>query len=135
MVGIYLSSHPLDAYKFEMNHFTSHTLEQATYLYEKASWQKNSSTNNARRRNSYASNIGFAKKQRQAWVRLPWKIIRPHCVLRFFGKDYEQFTLYERNEILLVRCSLQERFNERSEYAGPAADRNPVTSPVPFPRI
>ena len=36
MVGIYLSSHPLDAFKFEMDHFTSHTLQQASDLYEES---------------------------------------------------------------------------------------------------
>lgn len=136
MVGIYLSSHPLDAYKFEMNHFTSHTLEQATYLYEESQLAKEFNPQTMRVGGIVTQvTSALAKSSGRPWGTFTLEDYTSTLRFTLFGKDYEQFLPYMReNEILLVRCSLQERFQRTFRNRGAAADRNPVTSPGPVPK-
>ncbi|MDY0175113.1 MAG: DNA polymerase III subunit alpha, partial [Bacteroidales bacterium] len=136
MVGIYLSSHPLDAYKFEMNHFTSHTLEQATHLYEESQLAKEFNPQTMRVGGIVTQvTSALAKSSGRPWGTFTLEDYTSTLRFTLFGKDYEQFLPYMReNEILLVRCSLQERFQRTFRNRGAAADRNPVTSPGPVPK-
>lgn len=136
MVGIYLSSHPLDAFKFEMDHFTSHTLQQASDLYE----ESQSVTNFAPRELRVGGIVtqvtaALAKSSGRPWGTFTVEDYASSMRFTLFGKEYEQFLPYMReNEVLLIRCSLQERFQKSFRDRGAAADKKPLTLPGPAPK-
>jgi DNA polymerase-3 subunit alpha len=67
MVGIYLSSHPLDRFSFEMKHFTSHSLQEIAEILEKAQSEENFLPGSAAGRLGYQRNLCPSKNSGRPW--------------------------------------------------------------------
>ncbi|HPX79037.1 MAG TPA: DNA polymerase III subunit alpha [Bacteroidales bacterium] len=116
MVGIYLSSHPLDNFRFEMSHFTSHTIQQVLEILD----ESQSVENFVPREVCIAGIVtnvttALARTSGRPWGTCTVEDYSGTIKFTLFGKEYEQYLPYMReNEILLMNCSIQERFRTRS---------------------
>ena len=105
LIGIYLSSHPLDDYKFEIKHFTTNQLsdlEDLTALEGKEI--------------TLAGLITTAKenisKSGKPWGSFILEDYSSTHEFRLFGRDYDTFLKYLRDGLfVLVKGNAQERFS------------------------
>lgn len=119
LIGIYLSSHPLDDYKFEINHFTTNQISDLADLtpYDGKDLTIAGLVSVAR------ENISKAGKP---WGLLTLEDYSGTYEFRLFGRDYETFLKYLREGLfLLVKGVVQERFsfgnrnNDNNKKDGP----------------
>lgn len=107
LIGIYLSSHPLDEYKLEINNFTSKGISLSDL---------NNGIENLKGKD--LTFAGMVTEAREAFG----KTGKPYCNMTltdysdsykmfFFAKDYVEFSKYCKNGLyLLVKGSIQNRF-------------------------
>ncbi len=131
MVGIYLSSHPLDRFSFEMKHFTSHSLQEIAEILDKAQSEENFPSREVRL-GGLVTNVtsALSKNSGRPWGTFTVEDYTSTRKFTLFGKEYEQFLPYMRQgEALLMRCSLQERFSYKKKN-GPIQDKGPKEKEV-----
>lgn len=111
MVGIYLSSHPLDNFRFEMKHFTSHSLQQIQRILDNGQHEEPFVAREVRI-GGIVTNVtsALSRNSGRPWGTFTLEDYTTTRKFTLFGKEYEQFLPYMREgEALLIRCSLQER--------------------------
>ena len=101
LIGIYLSSHPLDIYKYEMEHFSTHVLSQLKDL---------SAING--QHVMVAGMVSSVKedvsKNGKPWGKMVLEDYSDTHELAFFGKDYENFQAYLKpGSSILVKAVVQ----------------------------
>lgn len=136
MVGIYLSSHPLDRFSFEMKHFTSHSLQDIAEILEKAQSEENFPSREVRL-GGLVTNVtsALSKNSGRPWGTFTLEDYTSTRKFTLFGKEYEQFLPYMRQgEALLMKCSLQERFSYKKKN-GAVQDKGPKEKEVRIQEI
>ena len=118
MVGMYISSHPLDLYKFEIDNFTSYNLVQAAALSQQV---KNSPA--LADKDFYVGGIVSAltkkisQKSGKPFASLTLEDYTGTLNFAVFGKDYEMFLPFlEPGAALFIKCKLRKRFNSETDY-------------------
>ncbi|MFA5769456.1 MAG: DNA polymerase III subunit alpha [Bacteroidales bacterium] len=131
MVGIYLSSHPLDRFSFEMKHFTSHSLQEIAEILEKAQSEENYPSREVRL-GGLVTNVtsALSKNSGRPWGTFTLEDYSSTRKFTLFGKEYEQFLPYMRQgEALLMKCALQERYSYKKKN-GAIQDKGPKEKEV-----
>ena len=112
LVGMYLSSHPLDIYKFEMDNFAGCSIADAMQLCE------NANSGEAGHVGADMIIAGLVTGVKEATT----KSGRQYCTFSvedfsgsrsfsLFGKDFEQYMKYAREgNPLLIKCRIQPRY-------------------------
>jgi DNA polymerase-3 subunit alpha len=122
LIGMYISAHPLDQFKFEIKNFTTHTLTQASELTTLA--PKDKSLHN--REIVIAGLVGSAKTSYtrstgRPFVNFMLEDFDGTLSFALYGKDYEAFMQYTQQGIpLLLKCIVSPRFpsSPRGEEMG-----------------
>ena len=127
LVGMYLSSHPLDIYKFEMENFVATTLADAQQLVSDAS-----TDSSLHKKEIYIAGLvsGVAKKVSQKsgkpWVSFSLEDFGSSLNFSLFGRDYENFMQFiENGQALFIKCAIMPRIygkpqdEENKENIGP----------------
>lgn len=110
MVGIYLSAHPLDKFRFEMDRFTTATLEEVQEAKKVADPQLNFAPQKMKLGGIITNVKSAISKQGRPWGSFTLEDYTSALSFTLFGKDYEQYLPYLKvGEALLVSCTLQER--------------------------
>lgn len=118
LVGMYLSSHPLDRFKFEIDNFATTPLSEVQVI--EANLQKDKNLQN--KEFTVAGlitdiKVNLTKNNRQ-WCRFTIEDFSGSHSFSLFGKDYESFMKYMvNNTALLVKCATQLRYAKKDEAA------------------
>ena len=122
-VGMYLSSHPLDMYKFEINNFAQYTITQLQELVSQAS-----TDDTLHRKEVYIAGLisGISKRVSQKsgkpWMSFTLEDYSGSINFSLFGKDYENFLQFvEEGNALFVKCAIMPKI-----YSKPADKDNPA---------
>lgn len=112
LVGMYLSAHPLDAYKFEIQQFTTCSIARLKSLAVEA--QKNEELRN---KPLYIAGIissvskRISNKSGKPWAEFVLEDFSSSIQFRLFGKDYENFLQFMDNGLaVFVKVLIQSRF-------------------------
>ena len=123
-VGMYLSSHPLDMYKFEINNFAQYTITQLQELVSQAS-----TDDSLHRKEVYIAGLisGISKRVSQKsgkpWMSFTLEDYSGSINFSLFGKDYENFLQFvEEGNALFVKCAIMPKI-----YSKPA-DKDNLTN-------
>ena len=111
MVGVYLSSHPLDRFLFEMKHFTTCTIQQAEEILANAEKEEHFQPKIIRI-GGLVTNVtsALSKNSGRPWGSFTLEDYSSNRKFTLFGKEYEQFLPYMRQgEALLIQATLQEK--------------------------
>ena len=110
MVGIYLSDHPLNTYKYEIETFTTHNTQTITTLPAMAA--ENSQLQN---KPFYIAGLVSSVSKRVSKTGKPWlefvlEDFESSISFKLFGKDYDTFnTFLVPNEPLFIKVEAQPR--------------------------
>src|SRR5574344_98843 len=118
MVGMYISSHPLDMYKFEMDNFTSYNLVQAAALPQQVK-----SSPALADKDFYVGGIvsslikKVSQKSGKPFASMTLEDYAGTLNFAVFGKDYEAFLQYlNPGAALFIKCKLRKRYNSETDY-------------------
>lgn len=112
LVGMYLSAHPLDIFKFELKNFTSVSLTEAEQMTKDASV-------NAEFQNKELMLGGLitgvskkvSQKNGKPWADFSIEDFNGSVNFRLFGKDYEAFLPFlEDGNAVFMKCKITPRF-------------------------
>ena len=114
LVGMYLSSHPLDTYAFELENFTTCQIGELQGLISEC---------NTTRKTAKVSVAGFITaasetqtKTGRPMSRMTVEDYSGSYEFAFFGKDHETFMQYEKvNTAIFVEGVIEERFRQKPE--------------------
>lgn len=118
MVGMYISSHPLDLYKFEIENFTSYSLVQAATLPQQVK-NKPSLADADFYIGGIVSSLTkkVSQKSGKPFASLTLEDYTGTLSFAVFGKDYETFLPFlEQGAALFIKCKLRKRFNSETDY-------------------
>jgi DNA polymerase-3 subunit alpha len=109
LIGMFLSSHPLDDYKFEMNNLVSHSISDLANL-----------TPLKERDFSLGGFVTSANdnisKNGKPWGQFTLEDYTGTYDFKLFGKDYESFMKFmQQGHFLLIKATVQERYNSPGE--------------------
>ncbi|EKD32131.1 MAG: hypothetical protein ACD_77C00174G0021 [uncultured bacterium] len=112
LVGMFLSAHPLDQFKFEVKNFTNHTLAQASDLLTASS----SDSTLQGKELILAGIVTTAKtsmsKNGRPFVNFTVEDFNGSLQFTLFGKDYENFMKYTQPNLpLLLKVSISPKYN------------------------
>ena len=127
LVGMYLSSHPLDSYDFEIKNFTSCQIAELPALVAECQAKKNKVKVNIA---GLVTNVteGFSSKSNRPMSRMTIEDYSGTIEFAFFGKDHEAFMQYEKlNSALFIEGSIEEKY-----YIKPEDRANGKTSDYAF---
>jgi DNA-directed DNA polymerase III (polc) len=114
LIGMYVSAHPLDGYIFEIRHFTTHTLPDATEALREMTEQTVSSKEFCLAGLVTAA-VHKRSKNNKPWASLTVEDFKGSLSFSLFGKDYEKFMQYlEPGMALFLRCLPSARFGGNS---------------------
>ncbi|HNY05191.1 MAG TPA: DNA polymerase III subunit alpha, partial [Candidatus Egerieousia sp.] len=118
MVGMYISSHPLDMYKFEIDNFTSYNLVQASALVQQV---KNNPA--LADRDFYVGGIvssltkKVSQKSGKPFASMILEDYTGTMQFSVFGKDFETFLPFlDQGAALFIKCKLKKRYNSETDY-------------------
>ena len=118
MVGMYISSHPLDMYKFEIDNFTSYNLVQASALVQQV--KNNPSLAD---RDFYVGGIvssltkKVSQKSGKPFASMTLEDYAGIMQFSVFGKDFETFLPFlNQGAALFIKCKLRKRYNSETDY-------------------
>jgi len=129
LVGMYLSAHPLDMYKFEMDHFAPIKLSEAMDMVKAASTDAS-----LQKKELYLAGLVtsvskmVSKKSGRPWVKFSVEDYGGSVEFALFGKDYETFMPFlEENQALMFKCAIMPRFGfAKSDEDTKGADGKPA---------
>ena len=118
LVGMYLSSHPLDKFRLEISEFTTSDIaamdEISKNLSDKSNWNRefivagivtDSQTNTT--------------KTGKAWCSFTIEDFTGSYTFRLFGKEYENYMQYTAlHTYLLMKCAIKPRYRKKEEEGG-----------------
>jgi DNA polymerase-3 subunit alpha len=109
LTGMFLSSHPLDDYKFEMKNFVSHSIADLANLPQ----LKNRDFTLGGFVSAANDNIS---KNGKPWGQFTLEDYAGTYDFKIFGKDYESFMKFlQQGHFLLVKAAIQDRYNSPGE--------------------
>jgi DNA polymerase-3 subunit alpha len=109
LIGMFLSSHPLDDYKFEMQNLVSHSISD---LGELARFRDRDFTLGG----FVTAANGSVSKNGKPWGSFTLEDYTGTYDFRLFGKDYENLMKFmQTGYYLLVKATVQERYNNPAE--------------------
>jgi DNA polymerase-3 subunit alpha len=123
LVGMYLSAHPLDNYRFEIKYLATCTLAQLNEVNAKC-------TADVKLQNKVFYVAGLVTEAKTQYTKATQKPMGKLTVedysgnytFMLFGKDYETYLGYmKENEALLIECETQPRFFKKDDNGGPNA--------------
>jgi DNA polymerase-3 subunit alpha len=129
LVGMYLSSHPLDIYKFEMDHFAKLKLKDAMAMCAAAATDAG-----LRKRELYLVGLitsvsrMVSKKSGKPWVKFSIEDYDGSAEFALFGKDFENFMPFlEDGRAIMFKCQIMPKFGfGKEEEKGPDGKPLPV---------
>lgn len=112
LVGMYLSAHPLDMYKFEIKNFVQYSLVEAQELVKEATvdpLQQKKEFFLAGLITQVSKKV--SQKNGKPWAEFSIEDFSGSVNFRFFGKDYEIFLPYlENGNAVFLKCAIQARY-------------------------
>ncbi|MDR1130776.1 MAG: DNA polymerase III subunit alpha, partial [Prevotellaceae bacterium] len=109
LTGMFLSSHPLDDYRFEMTNLVSHSIADLGNL---APLREHDFTLGG----FVTGASDSVSKNGKPWGQFTLEDYTGTYDFRVFGKDYEQFMKFmQQGYFLLVKATVQERYNSPGE--------------------
>jgi DNA polymerase-3 subunit alpha len=138
LVGMYLSAHPLDMYKFEMENFAKVPLNEAKELAAAASTDAG-----LRKKELYLAGLVtsvskmVSKKSGKPWVKFSVEDYDGSVEFALFGKDFETFMPFlEEGQALMFKCQIMPRFGfGKEEEKGPDGKPLPVECELKMRKI
>src|SRR5574344_959031 len=118
MVGMYISSHTLDMYKFEMDNFTSYNLVQAAALPQQLKISPALADKDFYVGGIVSSLIKkVSQKSGKPFASMTLEDYAGTLNFAVFGKDYEAFLQYlNPGAALFIKCKLRKRYNSETDY-------------------
>jgi DNA polymerase-3 subunit alpha len=114
LVGMYLSSHPLDQYRFEMDNFASHQLTEIDGLV--AECQEAKSKKKVSVAGFVISSQTMLGKSGKPWSKTVIEDFSGSYELAFFGKDHEAYMNYmQLNNALYIEAEIDEKYYIKPE--------------------
>ena len=114
LVGMYLSSHPLDQYRFEMENFASHQLTEIDGLV--AECQEVKSKKKVSVAGFVISSQTMIGKSGKPWSKTVIEDFSGSYELAFFGKDHEAYMNYmQLNNALYIEAEIDEKYYIKPE--------------------
>ena len=122
-VGMYLSAHPLDRFKFEIDTFANTTIARLDEI--DRNLQTDKSVQNAEFLVAglvSECEIRYTKSGNKPWCRFTLEDYTGSHQFSLFSKDYETFMKYTQvHSALLVKCVTRQRFRKKDEQEGEPA--------------
>ncbi len=114
LVGMYLSAHPLDVYKLEIDNFTTCSCAMLpSVVAEAQAAQKPRNVNIAGYVSSFENGISMSGKN---WGKAVIEDFEGSYELRLNGKDYEAFApLFQQHNAVFIEGKVEEKFYMRPE--------------------
>ena len=124
LVGMYLSAHPLDNYKFEVRHFTTHNLQQTKEMVDKAQTDSSLLGKEMLIAGIITNlKIAYTKNGSRPYANFTVEDYNGSVSFTVYSKEYEGFMQYlQPNMPLLIKCSLMQRYGFGSSK--PEAEKN-----------
>ena len=114
LVGMYLSSHPLDQYRFEMDNFASHQLTEIDTLV--AECQEGKTKKKVSVAGFVISSQTMMGKSGKPWSKTVIEDFSGSYELAFFGKDHEAYMNYmQLNNALFIEGEIDEKYYIKPE--------------------
>ena len=114
LVGMYLSSHPLDQYRFEMENFASHQLTEIDGLI--AECQEAKTKKKVSVAGFVISSQTMIGKSGKPWSKTVIEDFSGSYELAFFGKDHEAYMNYmQLNNALYIEAEIDEKYYIKPE--------------------
>lgn len=134
LVGMYLSAHPLDRFRFEIEHFTTNTLQDIDEVESKLDTDSRMVNEGKKRIEDSVLNkalivsglvtqvdIRYTKSTNKPWCKFTVEDFSGSHSFSLFGKDYEVFMKYTQlNTALLVKCVTEKRFQKQDDPNPPS---------------
>ena len=119
-VGMYLSAHPLDRFKFEIDTFANTTIARLDEI--DRTLQNDPSVQNKEFLVAglvSECEIRYTKSGNKPWCRFTLEDYSGSHTFSLFSKDYETFMKYTQvHSALLVKCVTKQRFRKKDEQEG-----------------
>ena len=115
LVGMYLSSHPLDAYSFELDNFTTCQISELPALVSECQEKNTKMKVNIA---GFVTNVteGITSKGGRPMSRMTVEDYGGSFEFAFFGKDHEAFMQYEKvHNALFIEGSIEEKYYIKPE--------------------
>ena len=126
LVGMYLSSHPLDQYRFELENFTSVQMADIDTLISEC--EENKVKKKVTAAGFVTSTQTMTGKSGKPWSKTVIEDYSGSYELAFFGKDHENFMSYlQINNALYIEADIEEKY-----YIKPEDRAKGATSPYAF---
>lgn len=124
LVGMYLSAHPLDNFRFEVKHFTTHNLHQTKDLLESAQNDQSLLGKELLIAGIITNlKVAYTKNGSRPYASFTLEDYNGSLSFTVYSKEYENFMQYlQPNMPLLIKCSLNQRYGFGSSR--PDADKN-----------
>ena len=117
LVGMYLSSHPLDKFKLEINEFSNTPLSKIEEIEANLSLDKS-----LQNREFYFAGLvteveeRFTKSENKPWFKMTVEDYSGSHVFAVSSKDYENYIRYAKvHQCLLIKCVPRKRFAKEGE--------------------
>jgi len=119
LVGMYLSAHPLDKFKFEVKHFTTHNLQEAKEILEKAQIDPSQQGKEILIAGIITSiKIAYTKNGSRPYANFTLEDYNGSLSFTIYSKEYESFMQYlQPNMPLLIKCAVVQKFGFGSARA------------------
>lgn len=118
-VGMYLSAHPLDRFKFEIEQFATVNIARLDEIERTMQTDKD-----VQDKEYYVAGlvseceIRYTKNGNKPWCRFTLEDFSGSHSFSLFSKDYEAFMKYMQvNAALLLKCAVKQRFRKRDDDA------------------
>ena len=126
LVGMYLSSHPLDQYEFEMENFASNQVTEIDALV--AECEEKKTKQKVTVAGFITSTQTMTGKSGKPWSKTVIEDYSGSYELAFFGKDHEAYMSYMQvNNAIFIEAEIDEKY-----YIKPEDRANGKTSPYGF---
>ena len=126
LVGMYLSSHPLDQYQFEMENFASHQVTEIDALV--ADCEERKTKQKVTVAGFITSTQVMTGKTGKPWSKTVIEDYSGSYELAFFGKDHEAYMSYlQVNNAVFIEAEVEEKY-----YIKPEERSQGKTSPYAF---
>ena len=127
LVGMYLSSHPLDRYQFELEHFTTCPVSEINTLVAECE-EKKDKRKNQRIAGFITSKQELTNKSGKPWSKTVIEDYNGSYELALFGKDHENFMSHlQVNNAVMIEGDIEEKY-----YIKPEERDQGKTSPYAF---
>ena len=126
LVGMYLSSHPLDQYAFELDNFTTCKVSEIDALI--AECEEKKSSQKAYIAGFITSTQTMTPQNKKPWSKTVIEDYSGSYELALFGKDHEAFMAYmQQNNAIFIEGEINEKY-----YIKPEERAQGKTSPYAF---